>query len=59
LNLLLTNKEELVRDAKVGGRLGCSVHEMVEFRVLRGGNEAKMHFNGCNNGTQESVVWPL
>lgn len=27
---------------KVGDRLGCSVHEMVEFRVLRGGNKAKI-----------------
>lgn len=42
MNLVFTNKEELVRDVKVGGRLGCSVHEMVEFRVLRGGNKAKI-----------------
>jgi len=25
---------------KVGGRLGCSDHEMVEFRILRGGSKA-------------------
>jgi len=25
---------------KVGGRLGCSDHEMVEFRILRGGSRA-------------------
>jgi len=30
LDLVLTNKEELVEDVKVGGRLGCSDHEMVE-----------------------------
>jgi len=25
---------------KVGGSLGCSDHEMVEFRILRGGSRA-------------------
>lgn len=35
-NLLLTNKEELVRDLKFRGRLAYSVHEMVEFGVLGG-----------------------
>ncbi|GAB0209947.1 hypothetical protein GRJ2_003460400 [Grus japonensis] len=36
LDLVLTNKEGLVGDVKVGGSLGCSDHEMVEFRILRG-----------------------
>ena len=40
LDLVLTNKEGLVEDMKVGGRLGCSDHEMVEFRILRGGSGA-------------------
>ncbi|GAB0207135.1 mitochondrial enolase superfamily member 1 [Grus japonensis] len=34
LDLVLTNKEGLVGDVKVGGSLGCSDHEMVEFRIL-------------------------
>jgi len=38
LDLLLTNKEGLVEDVKTGGRLGCSDHEIVEFRILRGGS---------------------
>jgi len=38
LDLVLKNKEGLVEDVKVGGRLGCSDHEMVEFRILRGGS---------------------
>jgi len=38
LDLVLTNKEELVEDVKVGGRLSCSDHEMVEFRILREGS---------------------
>ena len=40
LDLVLTNKEGLVEDVKVGGRLSCSDHEMVEFRVPRGGSRA-------------------
>jgi len=40
LDLVLTNKERLVEDVKVGGRLGCSDHEMVEFRILHGGSRA-------------------
>jgi len=37
LDLVLTNKEGLVEDVKVGARLGCSDHEMIEFRILHGG----------------------
>ena len=33
-NLILTN-EGLVGDVKVKGSLGCSAHEMVEFKILR------------------------
>jgi len=40
LDLVLTNKEGLVEDVKVGGRLGCSDREMVEFRILHGGSRA-------------------
>ncbi|GAB0203192.1 mitochondrial enolase superfamily member 1 [Grus japonensis] len=40
LDLVLTNKEGLVEDLKVGGSLGCSDHEMVEFRILHGRNRA-------------------
>jgi len=35
LDLVLTNKEGLVRNVKVKGSLGCSDHEMVEFKILR------------------------
>ena len=40
LDLVLTNKEGLVGDVKVGGSLGCSDDEMVEFRILHGGGRA-------------------
>ncbi|GAB0206941.1 hypothetical protein GRJ2_003159700 [Grus japonensis] len=40
LDLVLTNKEGLVGDVKAGGSLGCSDHEMVEFRILRGRSRA-------------------
>lgn len=36
LDLLLTGKEDLSDDAKVKGSLGCSGHEVVEFKILRG-----------------------
>jgi len=40
LGLVLTNKEGLVEAVKVGGRLSCSDHGMVEFRILHGGSRA-------------------
>jgi len=40
LDLVLMNKEGLFEDMKAGGRLGCSDHEMVKFRILRGESRA-------------------
>ncbi|GAB0195117.1 mitochondrial enolase superfamily member 1 [Grus japonensis] len=40
LDLILTNKEGLVGDMKLKGSLGCSDHEMVEFRILRAARRA-------------------
>ncbi|GAB0208028.1 hypothetical protein GRJ2_003268500 [Grus japonensis] len=40
LDLVLTNKEGLVGDMKLKGSLGCSDHEMVEFRILRAARRA-------------------
>jgi len=40
LTFVLMNKEGLVEDVKVGGRLGCSDHEMMNFRILHGGSRA-------------------
>ncbi|GAB0190228.1 hypothetical protein GRJ2_001488100 [Grus japonensis] len=40
LDLVLTNKEALVGDVKLKGSLGCSDHEMVEFRILRAARRA-------------------
>ncbi|PKU30367.1 rna-directed dna polymerase from mobile element jockey- hypothetical protein [Limosa lapponica baueri] len=34
LDLVLTNKEGLVEDMKVGGNLGCSDHGETEFRIV-------------------------
>ena len=41
LNLILTNKEGLVRNRKVKGSLECSNHKIMEFRNLREGNQAE------------------
>ncbi|GAB0183357.1 mitochondrial enolase superfamily member 1 [Grus japonensis] len=35
LDLVLANKEGLVENVKLKGSLGCSVHEMTEFKILR------------------------
>ena len=35
LDLVLTNKDGLVGNVKLGDSLGCSDHEMVEFKILR------------------------
>ncbi|GAB0199978.1 hypothetical protein GRJ2_002463200 [Grus japonensis] len=40
LDLILTNKEGLAGDVKLKGSLGCSDHEMVEFRILRAARRA-------------------
>ncbi|CAM5172065.1 unnamed protein product [Eretmochelys imbricata] len=39
LDLLLTNREELVGEAKVDANLGGSDHELVEFRILTQGRK--------------------
>ncbi|GAB0209691.1 hypothetical protein GRJ2_003434800 [Grus japonensis] len=40
LDLVLTNKEGLAGDVKLKGSLGCSDHEMVEFKILRAARRA-------------------
>jgi len=35
LDLVLTNKEGLVGNVKLKSSLGCSNHEMLEFKILR------------------------
>ena len=40
MDLVLMNKEGLVKDVKVGSSLACSDHKMVEFRILHGGSRA-------------------
>jgi len=38
-DLVLSDKEGLIRDVMVGGCLGWSSHEMVEFKFLYGRNK--------------------
>ncbi|GAB0176029.1 hypothetical protein GRJ2_000068100 [Grus japonensis] len=40
LDLVLTNKEGLVGNVKLKGSLGCSDHEMVEFKIFRAARRA-------------------
>ena len=51
LDLLFTNRESLVGDVEVGGCLGQSDHEMVEFSILGGARRGNsktvtLHFGG-------------
>lgn len=55
LDLILANKEELVREVKIGVTLGCSDHEMVEFSVLRVWKKCKE--NDHNPGLGKSRLW--
>ncbi|GAB0177047.1 mitochondrial enolase superfamily member 1 [Grus japonensis] len=55
LDLILTNKEGTVGDMKLKGSLGCSDHEMVEFRILRAARRAHskltiLHFRRADSG---------
>ncbi|GAB0205517.1 hypothetical protein GRJ2_003017300 [Grus japonensis] len=45
LDDVLTNKEGLRRNVKLRGNLGCSDHEMVEFRILRTARRAHSKLN--------------
>lgn len=38
---LFANKEKLVVDVAINGSLGCSNHEIMEFKILRGSDEGK------------------
>lgn len=41
LDLVLSNKDGLVRDVKVRGNLGYGDHEVVEFKILYGRSKAQ------------------
>ena len=38
---MLTNEEEIIREVKIGGSLGCSDHALVEFVILTNAGLAK------------------
>ncbi|KAK4828701.1 hypothetical protein QYF61_000539 [Mycteria americana] len=52
LDLVLATKEALVGDVNVKASLGCSDHEMMEFRILGTGRSAH------NPGLEENRLWP-
>lgn len=56
LDFFLTNKEGLVRNVKVKGSLGRSVHEIVEFKNLRASEEGTEQSQ--NPGLQERLQGP-
>lgn len=50
LDLIFANIEELVRNMKVRCSLGCSDHQIVEFRMLREGNKVKSRITTQEGG---------
>ena len=61
LDFVLTNKEGLVEDVRLGGSLGCSDREMVEFRNLHGRSRAMtrvatLDFNRANFGLFKDLL---
>lgn len=52
LDLILTNKEELVGDVKVRDSLGNSDHGIVELRIPLGENKANSRPQPCSSGEE-------
>jgi len=48
LSLLLTNTDELIRDAKTSGSLGCSDHAQVELAILSDMGQVKSRIRRLN-----------
>jgi len=61
LDLVITNKEGLVGNVKVKGSLGCSDHEMVQFKILRAvrwvrSNLATLDFRRADSGLLRDLL---
>jgi len=55
------SKNGLVEDVKAGGSLGCSDHDMVEFRILHGGSRTisritTLDFRRANFGLYKDLL---
>ncbi|GAB0205343.1 hypothetical protein GRJ2_002999900 [Grus japonensis] len=62
LDLVMTNKEGLVGNVKLKGSLGCTDHEMVEFKILRAARRAhskltSLDFRRADFGLLCGVPW--
>jgi len=55
MDLILTNKECLVEVVKFESSIGCSNHEMVEFRISCGRNRIPSRYSGLQQGQH----WPF
>ncbi|GAB0204737.1 hypothetical protein GRJ2_002939300 [Grus japonensis] len=59
LDLVLTNKEGLVGNVKLKSSLGCSEHEMVEFKILRAARRANSKLITLDSGKQTGLFRDL
>jgi len=53
LDLVLTSKEGLVGNVKLKGSLGCSHHEMVDFKILRAARRAHSKLTTQRFGSED------
>lgn len=57
MNLTVINKDKWVQDVKTDSDLVCSDQEIVEFRILKGGNTEKKQ--DYNPGLHKNSLWPF
>lgn len=57
LDLMFASKEGWVGDMKVWDSIGCSDHEIVEFRILRGGSKTKSRIMALDFRSAEFVLF--
>lgn len=57
LNMISTNKKELVGGGKVREILDCTAHEMLEFRIQREGNKAKSRITALDFSRADFVLF--
>lgn len=57
LDLILTNKEELIKNVKFKGSLGCSYYEKEELQILWGKNTAKSKMTTLDFSSSDSALF--
>ena len=59
LELILSNKEGLVGNVKLKGSLGCSDHEMVQFRMLSAARREHRRLTTLDFRKEDLASWGI